>query len=494
MPLLEMAGITKKFPGVKALDNVQLVLEKGEVLSLLGENGAGKSTLMKILSGVYRMDSGEIRVDGKPVEIKNVWDAARLGIGIIHQELSLVPDLTVYENIFLGRESKNPFTRRLNKGYLIRESERYMEELGIKMDVKQLAKNLSVAEQQMVEIAKVLSMDCRIIIMDEPTDALTTNEVKKLFEVIRALKSNGKGIIFISHKIEEIFEIADSVEVLRDGRYIGTRAVKDTTPDELINMMVGRELKDKFPKVKADAGDVVLEVRSLSVPGMLNDINFNVKKGEVLGISGLMGAGRTELGKTLFGVYRHSGDILLEGKPINIRSPEDAIKAGIVYLTENRKEEGLFLDKSVSYNITLAKLRDFTGGLNRVLKPKERRAVSELIERLRIKTPTQSQLVGNLSGGNQQKVSLARWLLTGPKVLILDEPTRGIDIGAKVEIYNIINNLKSSGTAIIMISSELPEILGISDRIIVMHKGRITGELNDFEATQEKIMKYAVNL
>lgn len=346
----------------------------------------------------------------------------------------------------------------------------------------------------MVEIAKVLSMDCRIIIMDEPTDALTTNEVKKLFEVIRALKSNGKGIIFISHKIEEIFEIADSVEVLRDGRYIGTRAVKDTTPDELINMMVGRELKDKFPKVKADAGDVVLEVRSLSVPGMLNDINFNVKKGEVLGISGLMGAGRTELGKTLFGVYRHSGDILLEGKPINIRSPEDAIKAGIVYLTENRKEEGLFLDKSVSYNITLAKLRDFTGGLNRVLKPKERRAVSELIERLRIKTPTQSQLVGNLSGGNQQKVSLARWLLTGPKVLILDEPTRGIDIGAKVEIYNIINNLKSSGTAIIMISSELPEILGISDRIIVMHKGRITGELNDFEATQEKIMKYAVNL
>ncbi|MDI6601501.1 MAG: sugar ABC transporter ATP-binding protein [Thermoanaerobacteraceae bacterium] len=494
MPLLEMTGISKEFPGVKALQDVELTLEKGEVLALLGENGAGKSTLMKILSGVYRMDRGEIRIDGKPVEISSVWDAARLGIGIIHQELNLIPDLAVYENIFLGRERINPIARRINKVYLKDESEKLLDKLGVKIDVNRIVRSLSIAEQQMVEIARVLSMDCRIIIMDEPTDALTTDEVEKLFEVIRSLRDDNKGIIFISHKIEEIMEIADRVEVLRDGRYIGTRAVKDTTPDELINMMVGRELKDKFPKVKAETGDVVLEVRDLNVPDFLHDISFKVKRGEVLGIAGLIGAGRTELGKTLFGVYRHTGEILLDGKPIDIRSPGDAIKAGIVYLTEDRKGEGLFLDKNVAYNITLSKLRDFTGKLNRVLRAKEQEVVSDYIDKIRIKTPSQSQLVGNLSGGNQQKVALAKWLLTDPKVLILDEPTRGIDIGAKVEIYNLINGLKKNGAAIIMISSELPEILGISDRILVMHEGRITGELNDHEATQEKIMRYAVNL
>ncbi len=449
---------------------------------------------MKILSGVYNADRGEILIDGQPADIRNVWDASKLGIGIIHQELNLIPDLAVYENIFLGRESVNPITKRINKSELKEQSKRLLAGLGVDLDVGRAVKDLSIAEQQMVEIARVLSMDCRVIIMDEPTDALTTDEVGKLFDVIRSLKKENKGIIFISHKIEEIMEIADRVEVLRDGRLTGSKTVSDTDADELISMMVGRELKEKFPKVKTAAGDVVLEVRGLNVPGILHDINFNLRKSEVLGISGLIGAGRTELGKTLFGVYEYKGEILLDGKPVNIKSPGDAIKAGIVYLTENRKEEGLFSDKSVAYNMTLAKLREFTGRMDRVEKRKEADEVRDYVDRIRVKTPSIAQTVDNLSGGNQQKVLLAKWLMTNPNVMILDEPTRGIDVGAKVEIYNLINRLKQNGIAIIMISSELPEIMGISDRILIMHQGRITGELEDKDATQEKIMHYAVNI
>ncbi|WP_107763873.1 sugar ABC transporter ATP-binding protein [Coprothermobacter proteolyticus] len=493
MPLLEMTGICKNFPGVKALDDVCLTLDSGEVLALLGENGAGKSTLMKILSGVYTMDKGQIKIDGDVVDIRNVWDAMKLGIGIIHQELNLIPDLTVYENIFLGREKRNPITKRIDKAYLKQESNKLLNRLGVHIDVERIVKTLSVAEQQMVEIAKVLSMDCRIIIMDEPTDALTTDEVQNLFKVVRALKSEGKGIILISHKIEEIMEIADRVEVLRDGKYIGTRVVSETNADELIKMMVGRELKDKFPKVKIPAGEVVLEVRNLNVPGMLHDISFELRKGEVLGIAGLVGAGRTELGKALFGFYRYSGEIFLDGQKIKLTTTSAAIEAGIVYLTEDRKEEGLFLDKTVSYNMTLATLKAFTGLFGKVDAPREAQIVNDYVRRLRIKTPSIYQSVENLSGGNQQKVLVGKWLMTRPKVMILDEPTRGIDVGAKVEIYNLINELKESGIAIIMISSELPEILGITDRILVMHEGRITGHLADFEATQEKIMRYAIS-
>lgn len=493
MPLLEMMGICKQFPGVTALDDVCLTLDSGEVLALLGENGAGKSTLVKILSGVYTMDKGQIKINGDIVDIRNVWDAMKLGIGIIHQELNLIPDLTVYENIFLGREKRDSVTKRIDKSYLKQESKKLLNRLGVDIDVERIVKTLSVAEQQMVEIAKVLSMDCRIIIMDEPTDALTTDEVQNLFKVIQALKCEGKGIILISHKIEEIMEIADRVEVLRDGKYIGTKVVAETSTDELIKMMVGRELKEKFPKVKVPVSDVVLEVRNLSVPGLLHDISFELRKGEVLGIAGLVGAGRTELAKTLFGVYKYSGDVFVEGKKLKLTSTSAAIEAGIVYLTEDRKEEGLFLDKSVSYNMTLATLKVFTGLLGKVDTRREAQTVSDYVQRLRIKTPSISQTVENLSGGNQQKVLVGKWLMTQPKIMILDEPTRGIDVGAKVEIYNLINELKKNGIAIIMISSELPEILGISDRILVMHEGRITGCLEDNEATQEKIMRYAIS-
>jgi len=493
MPLLEMTGICKEFPGVTALDDVCLTLDSGEVLALLGENGAGKSTLVKILSGVYTMDKGQIKINGDIVDIRNVWDAMKLGIGIIHQELNLIPDLTVYENVFLGREKRDSVTKRIDKSYLKQESKKLLNRLGVDIDVERIVKTLSVAEQQMVEIAKVLSMDCRIIIMDEPTDALTTDEVQNLFKVIQALKSEGKGIILISHKIEEIMEIADRVEVLRDGKYIGTKVIAETSTDELIKMMVGRELKEKFPKVKVPVGDVVLEVRNLSVPGLLHDISFELRKGEVLGVAGLVGAGRTELGKTLFGVYRYSGEISVQGKKLNLTSTSAAIEAGIVYLTEDRKEEGLFLDKSVSYNMTLTILKAFTRLLGKVDARREARTVSDYVQRLRIKTPSISQTVENLSGGNQQKVLVGKWLMTQPKIMILDEPTRGIDVGAKVEIYNLVNELKENGIGIIMISSELPEILGISDRILVMHEGRITGCLEDSEATQEKIMRYAIS-
>lgn len=494
MPLLEMKGISKEFPGVKALENIDLTLDKGEVLALLGENGAGKSTLMKILSGIYGLDAGEILVDGQKADINNVSDATDLGISIIHQELNLIPDLCVYENIFLGREIVNPVTNRINKSALKEESKKLLKGLGMDINVNETVRNLSVAEQQMVEIAKVISMDCQIIIMDEPTDALMTNEVDRLFKVIRNLKSEDKGIIFISHKIDEIMEIADRVEVLRDGKLIGSKKTAETDADDLISMMVGRELKEKFPKLKMKPGNIVMEVKGLNVPGMLKDISFNLRRSEVLGISGLVGAGRTELGKTLFGVYGHTGEVLIDGSPVNVKSPGDAIKAGIVYLTEDRKEEGLFSDKSVAYNMTLAKLKDFTGWMDRVNKDEEEAEVKDYVTKIRVKTPSISQTVENLSGGNQQKVLLAKWLMTNPKVMILDEPTRGIDVGAKVEIYNLINRLKKDGIAVIMISSELPEILGISDRIIVMHRGRITGELEDKDATQEKIMHYAVNI
>ncbi len=494
MPLLEMKGISKEFPGVKALENVDLTLDKGEVLALLGENGAGKSTLMKILSGIYGLDAGEILVDGQKADINNVSDATDLGISIIHQELNLIPDLCVYENIFLGREIVNPITNRINKSALKEESKNLLKGLGMDINVNEAVRNLSVAEQQMVEIAKVISMDCQIIIMDEPTDALMTDEVDRLFEVIRNLKCEDKGIIFISHKIDEIMEIADRVEVLRDGKFIGSKKTAETDADDLISMMVGRELKEKFPKLKMKPGDIVMEVKGLNVPGMLKDISFNLRRSEVLGISGLVGAGRTELGKTLFGVYGHTGEVLIDGSQINVKSPGDAIKAGIVYLTEDRKEEGLFSDKSVAYNMTLAKLKDFTGRMYRVNKDEEEAEVKDYVTKIRVKTPSISQTVENLSGGNQQKVLLAKWLMTNPKVMILDEPTRGIDVGAKVEIYNLINRLKKDGIAVIMISSELPEILGISDRILVMHRGRITGELEDKDATQEKIMHYAVNI
>lgn len=493
MALLEMQAISKSFPGVRALDEVSLDLNKGEVLALLGENGAGKSTLMKILSGVYQADEGTFLIDGQPVSITSPQEAMARGIGIIHQELSLIPHLSIRENIFLGREKVHPITKKIDWHYLSQESEKRLAELGITdIDVTRPVKNLSIGIQQMVEIARILSMNCRIIIMDEPTDALTPQEAKTLFQVINALRKAGKGIIYISHKLEEIFEIADRIHVLRDGSHVDTKAVSEVNTDQLIHMMVGRNLEDKFPWVAPKPENPILELKNVTAPGHVYDIDLVARKGEVLGIFGLMGAGRTELCKTIFGVYPYEGEIQLEGCPVKIKKPKDAIDKGIVYLSENRKSEGLFLDHEVYRNVTLASLGELTTATGRLKKAEEKKAVREYVDKLRVKTPTIAQKVKNLSGGNQQKLVFAKWLMTNPKVLILDEPTRGVDVGAKVEIYHLINELKQKDVTIIMISSELPEVMGISDRILTMHKGRITGEFHHEEATQEKIMERAV--
>lgn len=489
-----MNKITKSFPGVKALDNVELKLDTGEVLALLGENGAGKSTLMKILGGIYTKDSGDISLNGERIEINSPKESQKYGIGMIHQELSLLPHLSVMENIFLGREKVNQF-KKIDWDYMENESIKLLSNLGVTdIDVTKPVREYSVAIGQMVEIARVLSMDCKIIVMDEPTDTLTSQETEFLFDVIKKLKRENRGIIYISHKIDEIFEIADRVEVLRDGKYIDTVKTNTTTVDELIQMMVGRKLEDKFPKVSANPIQKVMEIKNLNVPGILKDINFELYSGEVLGMSGLVGAGRTELAKTIFGLYKYSGEIFLEGKLIKIKNPKDAIDAGIAYLTEDRKQEALFFQQGVDFNMTMASLKDIVTSSGKILKPKEKNMVEKYIKKLNIKTPSVKQKVINLSGGNQQKLLLARWMMTNPKVLILDEPTRGIDVGAKVEIYNIVNQLKKSGVGIILISSELPEILGICDRILVMHNGMITGRFSHKDATQEKIMKCAVNV
>lgn len=493
MALLEMQGISKSFPGVRALDQVDLDLKAGEVLALLGENGAGKSTLMKILSGVYQEDEGSLRIHGQPVSIASPQEAIKIGIGIIHQELSLIPHLSIRENIFLGREKIHPLTKKIDWQYLSQESQTLLAELGITgIDVTQPVKNLSIGIQQMVEIARILSMNCNIIIMDEPTDALTPQEAKTLFRVIDGLRSSGKGIIYISHKLEEIFEIADRIQVLRDGSHVETKAVSAVNTDELIQMMVGRRLEDKFPWVASNPGKTILELKGVTAPGQVYEIDLVARKGEVIGIFGLMGAGRTELCKTIFGVHPYQGEIQLEGERISIKNPKDAIQKGIVYLSENRKSEGLFLDHEVFRNMTLASLGGFSTATGRLKKSEEKKMVQQYIDKLRVKTPSIAQKVKNLSGGNQQKLVFAKWLMTNPKVLILDEPTRGVDVGAKVEIYHLINELKQKDVTILMVSSELPEVMGISDRIVTMHKGRITGEFHHQEATQEKIMERAV--
>ncbi|ACB86242.1 sugar ABC transporter ATP-binding protein [Natranaerobius thermophilus] len=494
MTLLKMKGITKTFPGVRALDDVDLDLEAGEVLALLGENGAGKSTLMKILSGVYGEDEGMLEVEGKQVAIESPQKATDHGIGIIHQELSLVPNLSVRENIFLGREKTHPITGKIDWHYMNEESRKLLVQLGVEdIDLTRPVKDFSIGIQQMVEIARILSMNCKIIIMDEPTDALTPQEIEVLFQVINSLRESGKGIIYISHKLEEIFQISDRVQVLRDGTHVGTKDITETNTEDLIKMMVGRDLKEKFPWVAPQTGDVVLELKDVSSPGLIYNVDLMAKQGEVLGIFGLMGAGRTELCKTIFGAHPIQGEILLDGQPIKINSPKDAIEKGIVYLSENRKSEGLFLEHEVYKNMTLASLNSFTSNLGRINKGREKEKVEEYIDRLTVKTPHIAQKVKNLSGGNQQKLVFAKWLMTNPRVLILDEPTRGVDVGAKVELYNLINELKQKNVAIIMVSSELPEIMGISDRVMVMHKGRITGEFSHENVNQEQIMERAVN-
>jgi ribose transport system ATP-binding protein len=486
--LLEMKGICKSFPGVKVLDQVDFTLYRGEVHALMGENGAGKSTLMKILGGIYAKDSGSVSVHGRTLDITSPSMAQSLGIVVIHQELNLVPHLTVMENIFLGREFTYGKSKLINWRRMRQESGRFLSQLGLRIDPGVLVGELSVGQQQMVEIAKALSMNTEILVLDEPTAALTDREIEALFKVIASLKEEGVGMIYISHRMEEIFQICDRVTVMRDGSYIGTETIANTSMDNLVKMMVGREIKDRFPKMEITLGEEKLSVNGLTKKGQLHDISLSIRAGEIVGVAGLMGAGRTELAKALFGVTAiDHGTISMNGKPISIHKPMDAIRAGIALVTEDRKDEGLLLPLSVNENLALPNL-GLLSSFGFMKRSKERELSDSMIKQLLIKTPNSEQRVGALSGGNQQKVVIGKWLATNPQVLILDEPTRGVDIGAKKEIYDLMNKLASQGVAILMISSELPEVLGMSDRILVMHEGRISGEFSREEATQEQIM------
>lgn len=488
-PILKMTNIVKEFPGVKALDGVNLELYEGTVMALMGENGAGKSTLMKILSGVYKKDGGKIFYKGIEEDIKGPKDATEKGIAIIHQELNLLPDLSIGENIFLGREPKKGF--RIDFTKLHEEADKLLNKLNVNTSSKELVKSLSIGQQQMIEIAKALSLDAKIIIMDEPTDALTDKETESLFKVINELKEEGKSIVYISHRLKEIFEICDSITVLRDGKYVGEEKIENLDEDKMIEMMVGRKLTDQFPRLDVKMGETILKVENLNNE-YVKDINFEVKAGEILGISGLMGAGRTELAKTIYGhIRKTSGNIIVKGKMVEAKSCKDGLKHRIAYVSEDRKGDGLILDLSVKENMTISSL-DRISSLFKINKKQEDERVKSYIERIRIKTPSQDQLIRNLSGGNQQKIAIAKALMTHPDVLILDEPTRGVDVGAKKEIYDLINEFKSQGKAVIMISSEMPEILGLSDRILVLSHGMITGEFDIKDATQEAILKCAV--
>jgi inositol transport system ATP-binding protein len=490
---LEMENISKSFPGVQALKGVTLKVRKGSVHALMGENGAGKSTLMKILGGLYQPDAGVIRINGREVSFMKPADSLKHGVSMIHQELSSVLEMTVAENIFLGREPLRAGFW-VNEKKLNEDTRRLLDSLEIAIDPKTKMKRLSIAQMQLVEIAKAISYNSEILIMDEPTSAITDREVEQLFRMIRSLKEKGVSIIYISHKMDEIFEISDDITVLRDGQWIGTRPASELTKHDLITMMVGRELQDMFPKKAVEIGETVLDVRNLSRRGRFSNVSFTLRRGEILGIAGLMGAGRSEVMETIFGLARpDEGEIRIRGKKVDIRSPRDAKRLGLAFITEDRKLTGLFLPHSVKDNMVAASLHRFSRNL--FMKEREiREACQQQRERLLIKTPNLNQAVKNLSGGNQQKVLFAKWLLTDADILILDEPTRGVDVGAKSEIYGLMSELAASGKAIIMISSELPEILGMSDRILVMHEGKLTGELTREEADQVKIMRYATGM
>jgi inositol transport system ATP-binding protein len=469
---------------------VQLKVRQGTVHALMGENGAGKSTLMKVLIGMYPMDSGAIVFKGQPVTIDNTDMALKMGISMIHQELSPVPYMNVAENIFLGREPGNRLGV-IDKKRMQAQTRKLLTDLNLDIDPSALMKNLSMANTQLVEIAKAISYDSSVVVMDEPTSAITEREVEHLFEMIRSLKSRGVAIIYITHKMDEVFKIADEITVFRDGKHVATVAAADTSRNNLISMMVGRELTNLFPKEDVPIGEVVLSVRNLTRQGKVYDVSFDLRRGEILGLAGLMGAGRTEVIEGIFGIYRlDAGEIHMRGRKVEIKAPSDAIRYGMALLTEDRKLTGIMGVLSVRDNMMIASLADYgrAGLLNL-------RLINQICNqektRLDIKTPSMEQLTKNLSGGNQQKVLVSRWLLTTPDILILDEPTRGIDVGAKAEIHRLMSLLAREGKAIIMISSELPEILGMSDRVLVMHEGHLTGEFDRKDATQENIMRAA---
>ncbi len=489
--VLEMRDVTKRFPGVVAVKNGNLDLRPGEVHCLVGENGAGKSTLMKILAGAQPLDAGTITIDGEAVTIHSPHHAQQLGISMIYQEFNLSPYLSVAENIFLGREPRIPKTPFINWKKMYADAREILGRIRVNLDVRKPVNECSVAQQQMIEIAKAISFNSKIIVMDEPSATLTDHELEALFELIKTLKRQGIGMIYISHRLEEIFTIGNRVTVMRDGEYIATKQVCDVTREDIIRMMVGRDLTQEFPKEVFSRGKERLRVEGLSRKGAFKDVSFRLHEGEIMGLTGLVGAGRTEVARAIFGADAiDAGTIALDGKAITVKSPQDAIRQGIGLLTEDRKHQGLILGMSVRENTTLANLRSLVKFLF-VNRAKERQVTNDFVKELQIKTPHIEQTAQNLSGGNQQKVVLAKWLFTESKILIFDEPTRGIDVGAKVEIYKLMNELVRKGVCILMISSELPEVLGMCDRILVMHEGHIAGELSREDATQERVMQLA---
>ena len=487
---IEMRGIDKSFGGNAVLKNAGFLLDDGEVHALMGENGAGKSTLMKILTGVYTKDAGQVIVDGKEVCYNNPQEAEKAGIVFIHQELNVLFDLTVEENMFLGKEIKKVFGICDRKAMRKRVQE-ILDMLGVDIDPTQRMDELSIGQQQMIEIAKALMVDAKVLIMDEPTAALTQSETEVLFKVVNSLRKKGVSIVYISHRMEEIFELCDRITILRDGTYIDTKRIADIDMNDIVKMMIVREIGERYPVRNSKIGDVAFEVKNLNCPGAFENVSFEVRAGEVLGVSGLMGAGRTEIMQAIFGNMPNvTGQLFLDGKEIKNKNPQQAIQNGIGFITEDRKVEGLMLEESIMKNISLANLgRISNGGV--INKKKEQELVNKGIEELRIRCFGPQHECNNLSGGNQQKVIFAKWIYTNPKVLILDEPTRGVDIGAKKEIYNIINELAAKGVAIIMVSSELPEVLGMSDRVMVVREGEVRGILNKEEANQESIMTLA---
>jgi inositol transport system ATP-binding protein len=490
-PLLEIKGIRKAFPGVVALDNVRFRLNAGTVHALMGENGAGKSTLMKIIAGIYTPDRGEVWVKGRPLVLKGPLDALNNGIAMIHQELNLMPYMTVAENIWIRREPKTRLGF-VDHGELRRRTRALFERLAIDIDPEAEVRDLSIASRQMVEIAKAVSFNSDVLIMDEPTSALTETEVNHLFRIIRQLRGQGKGIVYITHKMNELFEIADEVSVFRDGKYIDTKKSTEVTRDEIIHMIVGREITQMFPKESVPIGDVVVSVKNLSVDGIFRDVSFDLRAGEILGVAGLVGSGRSNLAEALFGVVpATSGTISIEGIEVTIDSPARAMKCGMAYLTEDRKKTGCFLSLDVLANMDTAVLNKHYVRFGFVQRKALLNDCEGMSRKLRVKAPSLGEVIQNLSGGNQQKVLIGRWLLTQPKILILDEPTRGIDVGAKAEIHRLVSQLAGQGVAVLMISSELPEVLGMSDRIMVMHEGRMTGIVDRKYADPVRIMELA---
>lgn len=492
IPIIEMKNISKSFSENQVLTEVDFEVRKGEIHALMGENGAGKSTLVKVLTGIHHRDSGIIKIKGKEVEFSNPKQAEEEGIVVIHQELNIIPYLTVAQNIYLGKEITYGKTGILNTDKMNKLAAKTLKQLGV-TDIKpqDIAGELSVGKQQMVEIARALSTNAEVIIMDEPTSALTDREIEKLFNVIHSLKEQGVAFVYISHRMEEIFQICDRISILRDGNYIGTKYIADTSFEEVVKMMVGRELGERYPVKNNKIGEVIFQVENLTINGLFESVNFEVREGEILGVSGLMGAGRTEVMEAIFGYRKKdSGTVKLNGKPLKTNHPINLIKEKIGFITEDRKGKGLVLDSSIRENIALTNF-EIISKFGVIERSEERNLVEKLIRKLRVKASSIEQKAETLSGGNQQKVVIAKWLGINPKVLILDEPTRGVDIGAKKEIYSIMNQLAKNGVAIIMISSELPELLGVSDRIMVMHEGKVKAFFDKHEATQEKIMMAA---